>query len=119
MPSLRAGASTDVQARRTRRFDRDLAGAPPYIQQAFEKQLALLLSNPRHPSLRARKYDEARGIWQARVTGVSTSPSRPTRICSAPSARIPNKNVGDIATYRKRFRGCDLLFLPHSFISSG
>jgi len=57
-----------VQARRTRRFDRDLAGAPPPIQQAFEKQLALLLSNPRHPSLRARKYDEARGIWQARVT---------------------------------------------------
>src|SRR6266849_5855401 len=66
MPSLRAGASTGVQARRTRRFDRDLAGAPPSIQQAFES--ALLLSNPRHPSLRARKYDEARGIWQARVT---------------------------------------------------
>ena len=68
MPSLRAGASTGVQARRTRRFDRDLAGAPPPIQEAFEKQLALLLSNPRHPSLRAKKYDEARGIWQARVT---------------------------------------------------
>lgn len=68
MPSLRAGASTDVQARRTRRFDRDFASAPPSIQQAFEKQLALLLSNPRHPSLRAKKYDEPRGIWQARVT---------------------------------------------------
>jgi mRNA interferase RelE/StbE len=68
MPSLRAGASADVQARRTSRFDRDLAGAPPSIQRAFEKQLALLLTNPRHPSLRAKKYDEARGIWQARVT---------------------------------------------------
>jgi mRNA interferase RelE/StbE len=68
MPSLRAGASADVQARRTSRFDRDLAGAPPSIQQAFEKQLALLLTNPRHPSLRAKKYDGARGIWQARVT---------------------------------------------------
>jgi hypothetical protein len=68
MPSLRAGASTGVQARRTRRFDRDLAGAPPPIQQTFEKQLALLLSNPRHPSLRARKYDEARGHLAARVT---------------------------------------------------
>jgi len=66
MPSLRAGASTGVQARRTRRFDRDLAGAPPSIQQAFES--ALLLSNPRHPTLRAKNYDEARGIWQARVT---------------------------------------------------
>jgi hypothetical protein len=68
MPSLRASASTDVQARRTRRFDRDLAGTPPSIQRVFEKQPALLLSNPRHPSLRAKKYDEARGIWQARVT---------------------------------------------------
>jgi mRNA-degrading endonuclease RelE of RelBE toxin-antitoxin system len=57
-----------VQARRTSRFDRDLAGAPPSIQQAFEKQLALLLTSPRHPSPRAKKYDEARGIWQARVT---------------------------------------------------
>ncbi len=114
MPSLRAGASTDVQARRTRRFDRELAGAPPPIQQTFEKQLALLLSNPRHPSLRARKYDEARGIWQARVTGVSTSPSRPARICSAPSARIPNKNAGDIATYRKRIRPGFFFLTPSS-----
>ena len=47
---------------------RGLAGAPPSIQRAFEKQLALLLTNPRHPSLRAKKYEEARGIWQARVT---------------------------------------------------
>jgi mRNA-degrading endonuclease RelE of RelBE toxin-antitoxin system len=68
MPSPQAGASAGVQARRTSRFDRDLAGAPPSIQQAFEKQFALLLTNPRHPSLLAKKYDEARGIWQARVT---------------------------------------------------
>jgi plasmid maintenance system killer protein len=26
-----------------------------------------LLSDLRHPSLRAKKHDEARGIWQARV----------------------------------------------------
>jgi plasmid maintenance system killer protein len=56
-----------VRARRTRRFDRDLADAPPAIQRAFEKQLAYLLANPRHPSLRAKKYDEARDLWQARV----------------------------------------------------
>jgi hypothetical protein len=68
IPSLRAGASAGVQTQRTSRFDRDLAGAPPSIQQAFEKQFALLLTNPRHPSLLAKKYDEARGIWQARVT---------------------------------------------------
>jgi mRNA-degrading endonuclease RelE of RelBE toxin-antitoxin system len=33
----------------------------------FDKQLSFLLSNLRHPSLRAKKYDEAKGIWQARV----------------------------------------------------
>jgi mRNA interferase RelE/StbE len=30
--------------------------------------VALLVSNLRHPSLRAKKYDEANDIWQARVT---------------------------------------------------
>ena len=62
-------SSTDgVRARSTKRFDRDLAGAPPAIQHAFAKQLAHLLRDVQHPSLRAKKYDEARGIWQARVT---------------------------------------------------
>jgi len=36
-------------------------------QARLEKQLAFLLGNLRHPSLRAKKYDESRGIWQARV----------------------------------------------------
>jgi hypothetical protein len=57
-----------VHARRTSRFDRDLAGAPPAIQRAFEKQLRFLLDDFRHPSLQAKNYDGARGIWQARVT---------------------------------------------------
>lgn len=29
----------------------------------------MLVENLRHPSLRAKKYDQARDIWQARVTG--------------------------------------------------
>jgi len=40
---------------------------PPRIQRLFEKQAQFLLQNLRHPSLRAKKYDEARDIWQARV----------------------------------------------------
>ena len=63
-----ASGTESVRARRTSRFDRDPAGAPPAIQRAFEKQLRLLLENRRHPSLRAKKYDEARGVWQGRVT---------------------------------------------------
>jgi len=31
-------------------------------------QVFFLLETQRHPSLRAKKYDDARGLWQARVT---------------------------------------------------
>jgi len=40
---------------------------PQHIQEKFWKQLSFLLKNLRHPSLRAKKYDEVKGIWQARV----------------------------------------------------
>ena len=68
MPSVLASGTDGMRARRTSRFDRDLAGAPPAIQRAFEKQLGFLLHDQRHPSLQVKKYDEARGLWQARVT---------------------------------------------------
>ncbi len=41
--------------------------APPAIQKAFDKQVKLLVENLHHPSVRAKKYDEAGNIWQARV----------------------------------------------------
>jgi mRNA interferase RelE/StbE len=46
---------------------KDYRDAPPAIQKAFDKQVKLLLENLRHPSLRAKKYDERRNVWQARV----------------------------------------------------
>ena len=46
---------------------RAYAGAPPQIQKAFLKQAGILVQNLRHPSLRAKKYDEANDRWQARV----------------------------------------------------
>ncbi|HEY3130674.1 MAG TPA: hypothetical protein VGL91_14545 [Acidobacteriota bacterium] len=52
----------------TERFLRSLSEAPPAIQKAFDKQAKLLVGNIRHPSVRAKKYDEARDIWQGRVT---------------------------------------------------
>lgn len=51
------------------RFRRSYEGAPPHIQRAFDRRIDFLLRNLHHPSLRAKKYDEARGIWQARVNG--------------------------------------------------
>ncbi len=51
----------------TRRSERDYSAAPPEVQRAFDKQARLLAENLRHPSLHAKKYDEARNFWQARV----------------------------------------------------
>jgi mRNA interferase RelE/StbE len=45
----------------------DYIDAPPAVRKPFDKQAKLLLENLRHPSLRAKKYDESRNIWQARV----------------------------------------------------
>ena len=42
--------------------------APTDVQKAFLKQLGFLKDNLRHPSLQAKKYDETKDMWQARVT---------------------------------------------------
>jgi plasmid maintenance system killer protein len=44
-----------------------VADAPEKIRRAFHKQVAFLVADLRHPSLHAKKYDEANDIWQARV----------------------------------------------------
>ena len=46
----------------TERFRRSYASAPSNVQRAFDRRAALLVKNLRHPSLRAKKYDEARDI---------------------------------------------------------
>jgi hypothetical protein len=51
----------------TERFRRSFAEAPLRIQKQCDKQLTHLAQDFRHPSLRTKKYDEARGIWQGRV----------------------------------------------------
>ena len=52
----------------TSHFTRAYSKAPKEIQAAFAKQSLLLLQNLQHPSLRAKKYDEGKDRWQARVT---------------------------------------------------
>jgi mRNA-degrading endonuclease RelE of RelBE toxin-antitoxin system len=44
-----------------------LEDAPAAVQKAFLKQIKFLRENLRHPSLRAKKYDEAGNLWKARV----------------------------------------------------
>ena len=57
-----------MKLRRTSHFERSYNKAPKEIQTAFDKQAALLIQNIRHPSLRAKKYNEAEDKWQARLT---------------------------------------------------
>ena len=44
-----------------------LSDAPSNVRRAFEKQLRFLVGNLQHPSLHAKKYDESKDLWQARV----------------------------------------------------
>ena len=50
-------------------FLRQLKKLPNETKRKLKKQITFLLINLQHPSLRAKKYDEARDIWQARVDG--------------------------------------------------
>ena len=52
---------------RTTHFERNYAKAPQQVQRAFDRQSLPLLRNLHHPSLRAMKYDDSLGLWQARV----------------------------------------------------
>lgn len=51
----------------TLRFRKQYQNISAQHQAKFDKQPAFLLSNIRHPSLRAKTYDETNDIWQARV----------------------------------------------------
>jgi plasmid maintenance system killer protein len=44
-----------------------LESAPLAVRKAFFKQANFLQHDLHHPSLRAKKYDESRDLWQARV----------------------------------------------------
>jgi len=49
-------------------FDRDYVKLPENVQALAEKQLALLLENPRHPSLQMRKMKGYKNLWEGRIS---------------------------------------------------
>lgn len=49
-------------------FKRDFQDLPGKVRARAEKTLSLLLENPRHPSLRAKKTQGLAGVWEARVS---------------------------------------------------
>jgi mRNA-degrading endonuclease RelE of RelBE toxin-antitoxin system len=46
---------------------KDLEDAPARVRKAFFKQIKFLERDLRHPSLHAKKYNEAEDKWQARI----------------------------------------------------
>lgn len=51
----------------TSRARKDLEALDPNTKAQAHKQLALLCTNIRHPSIQAKKYDERNDVWQGRV----------------------------------------------------
>jgi len=51
----------------TERARKSLGDLPDPVRKALFKQVKFLEQNLHHPSLRAKKYDESRDLWQARV----------------------------------------------------
>ena len=57
-----------MQLLRTERFKKDFKRLPQDIQSKFPTVLERFLSNPRYPSLHAKKMEGVRDIWELRVT---------------------------------------------------
>lgn len=51
----------------TKRALRALSILPAPVHKSFLKQVGYLVRDLQHPSLHAKKYDEANDVWQARV----------------------------------------------------
>jgi len=52
----------------TKPFEEDYAALPETIKNLTNCKLALFLQNPRHPSLRIKKMENPREIWEGRIT---------------------------------------------------
>lgn len=57
---------TSLKPQFTPKFKKQFSKLNPIIKKKFAKQLTLLLQNPRHPSLRARKM-EGVDVYEARL----------------------------------------------------
>ena len=53
---------------RTKKFKKGYKKLPDQIKEITKKQLGLLYSNPRHPSLNIKKMRDIRNIWEGRIT---------------------------------------------------
>jgi mRNA-degrading endonuclease RelE of RelBE toxin-antitoxin system len=51
----------------SKKFKKDYRSLPKDIQKLADKQLAHLFKNPGHPSLKTKKMQDPREIWEGRI----------------------------------------------------
>ena len=51
----------------TRKALDDIERLPALVRKAFFKQIGFLAVDPRHPSLRTKKFQGLENVWQCRV----------------------------------------------------
>ncbi len=52
----------------THSFIRDYQALPQRLQKTVDKKLELFIDNPHHPSLKIKKMQDPRDIWEGRIT---------------------------------------------------
>ena len=52
----------------TKTFIKDYRKLPVNIKKIMDKNLSLLISNAKHPSLHVKKMNDPRNVWEGRVT---------------------------------------------------
>jgi mRNA-degrading endonuclease RelE of RelBE toxin-antitoxin system len=52
----------------TQSFIRDYQALPGHLQKTVDTQLKLFLDNRHHPSLKIKKMQDPRNIWEGRIT---------------------------------------------------
>ena len=57
-----------LEFKTTKIFDKSFAALPPNIQKRALEKLALYENDPRHPSLRVKRLEGVRDIWEMSVT---------------------------------------------------
>ena len=57
-----------MNTRTTPRFNKEYARLPASIRARADKQLALFMQNPRHPSLHTQKFEGFDNLWKGRIT---------------------------------------------------
>lgn len=52
----------------TRNFKKNYKKLPREIQERFDKQLVLFTSNPKHHSLKIRRYRTEKNVWEGYIS---------------------------------------------------